>query len=112
MARITVTDLAKSHLRDLLKLHPYERPVLTIFLDRAQKDLHRGVGGEVVWSTVGTAGWKANVLDWADMPPDFSIRPVGWEGIELAVTSQAELLHGELVVDCDEGGFRVEASAI
>jgi hypothetical protein len=111
MAQITVTDRAKEHVGYLLDVHPYQRPVFTIYLDKAQKDVRRGANGEPLWSTVGTSEWKANVMDWADMP-GISIQPVSWESIEMAVTSHVEQFQGELVIDCTDTGFRVDARPI
>ena len=112
MARITVTDAAKTLVRELVARHPCIRPVLSVFWAADEKDVRRGPSGEVVWVTISSAGWKAAVLGWEDMPTDFSIRPVPWEELEMSVTSHVKEFPGQLIVDCTDGKLTVHAVAI
>ena len=111
MARLTVTEAAKAHIRDVLSRHPHTRPVLTIFYVPKQKDVRRGSMGDVVWNTIPDE-WKAGVFDWDVIPHDFFNQPVQWETLEISVTSQVEEFTGQLVVDCLNDELHVDAIAI
>jgi hypothetical protein len=112
MAQITVTQAAKDHVRDVLVFHPYQKPVLTIYRDREQKDVIRGANGVVHWRSEGSTSWKASLIDWADMPEGISIHPVSSDGMLVAWTTEAAAEGGTLVVDCNAEGLYVTGSAI
>jgi hypothetical protein len=111
MARIHVTDVAKSRIREAVLSRRLPRPVLAVFWFQGLKHVSRNAEGETIWSTPEDPGWQAHLVDWSEMPKEMKPND-RLEEVDIWFAGREENNTRELTVDHVNGKYVVIERAI